>query len=326
MPVAGALASGPCALPPVSRVRGALRPLAARRARLPSPPLAMTNDFRSPAGRDAQVDDAPRPTAQFTWCADCKAAIRSHYYAMNGRPVCAKCKPQYSAAMVRGEGPGSLARTLAYGIGAAIVGTLLIALANGFFFMARIPLFVGVAWIITRAIVAATGDYYMRRYQVLAVVLIYLAIGSGALVPTVREMVSWEPPPPAAVVEAEEETDELVVEEPAYASEADSMIAVVDGMKAERDEARANRALGADRLEGRQLAEMGLPQRVFRLAVMLVLLPIVGMLSYGIYGAVLGMFGLGFGLRFAWRRIEQGVTYAVSGPHKVGTGPIPQVN
>jgi hypothetical protein len=56
--------------------------------------------------------------------------------------------------------------------------------------------------------------------------------------------------------------------------------------------------------------------------VLLVVLPLVGSFAYGLYVGVIGLFALGFGLKKAWELTEIVMEFELSGPFRVGTGPI----
>jgi hypothetical protein len=51
-------------------------------------------------------------------------------------------------------------------------------------------------------------------------------------------------------------------------------------------------------------------------------LPILSSFSYGLYGGVASIFALGFAMRKAWQLTELVTDYELSGPFKVGDGPI----
>jgi len=51
--------------------------------------------------------------------------------------------------------------------------------------------------------------------------------------------------------------------------------------------------------------------------------PFVGLLNYGIFSAGVGLLLLVYSIFRAWRWTEQQQYLELSGPHKVGEGPIP---
>jgi hypothetical protein len=59
------------------------------------------------------------------------------------------------------------------------------------------------------------------------------------------------------------------------------------------------------------------------LLVLLVTLPLLSLFAYGITGAVVGILGFGYGMHKAWTLTDgQGLDLQLSGPYRVGTGPI----
>jgi hypothetical protein len=70
---------------------------------------------------------------------------------------------------------------LLYGIGAAIVGAIGYGLFSLTGFMVSIVA-IGVAWLIAKAMMLATGGIGGRQYQIAAVVLTYLSVSAGELV------------------------------------------------------------------------------------------------------------------------------------------------
>jgi len=55
---------------------------------------------------------------------------------------------------------------------------------------------------------------------------------------------------------------------------------------------------------------------------MILTLPILANLQYGIYAAGLGLVAFAFGMKKAWDLTEGGMVLELSGPYKVGDGPI----
>jgi hypothetical protein len=73
------------------------------------------------------------------------------------------------------------------------------------------------------------------------------------------------------------------------------------------------------------LAEGNAISRVANTLLLIALLPVLGLLTYGVHAAGIGIVALGFGVYKAWDITGQGVAHELSGPHRVGTGPIPQM-
>jgi hypothetical protein len=273
-------------------------------------------------------------------CSDCRDMMRLQYFALNGRPVCTKCKATYQARVDRGTGPAAMRRAVLYGSGAALggaAGLAAVVLVVGF---GRIPMSIGIAWMIATAIGKATDAYGGRRYQILAVTLTYLAIGLGSLAPIVgalRKIDHVKAPPavarrtgsageeaafreemfdPAADARADRRLDDPA----AFRAHADSLAAaesaerLAEARRVERNRSPESRS--ASRLTGGGAA--------FALGLVLLLFtaPLMSLFTFGIYGAVISIFAFGYGMKRAWEMTERGVDWQIQGPFRVGTGPI----
>jgi hypothetical protein len=71
---------------------------------------------------------------------------------------------------------------LVYGMGAAIVGAIFYGMVASLGFMISIVA-IGIAWLIARAMMTASGGVGDRRYQLAAVLLTYFAVTVGEIVP-----------------------------------------------------------------------------------------------------------------------------------------------
>jgi hypothetical protein len=110
-------------------------------------------------------------------CAACKRPIEERYYEINGTVFCQPCREAIGARLGGGSGFVGLLRALAFGIGAAAVGTLIytvfIYASNSDF--ALISILVG--YLVGKAVRAGSWNRGGLLYQGLAVALTYLAIG-----------------------------------------------------------------------------------------------------------------------------------------------------
>ena len=265
-----------------------------------------------PSVRDG---DAGAPAAgRFLWCSDCRAPLRAHYYSLNDeRPVCGQCKPAYKARIARGSGPRAMGRAVLYGLGAAVAGAALVgavALTIGF---GRPLCAIAIGYMVAKAVNAATNHYHGRRYQVLAVALTYFAVGLGSLTPVVKAYASLEDAPPPAAT--------------AGAGTADGPAGLEDlaDLESPADAAGSRTPAGAGGDESQwaaRLASGGFLGRVGAVLMLLVTLPLMSLFAYGIQGAVVGVFAFGYGMRKAWELTGRGVAFTVTGPHRIGTGPI----
>jgi hypothetical protein len=108
-------------------------------------------------------------------CATCQRAIADEYFDVNGQSVCTSCRTQLAQLAETPRSWGLFAKAALFGVGAAIAGAILyyavIALTNFEIGIVAIGYMVG--W----AIRTATAGRGGRRFQVLALVLTYWAVG-----------------------------------------------------------------------------------------------------------------------------------------------------
>jgi hypothetical protein len=146
----------------------------------------MTADDPHPAGDELQFDrvisNAPAAAhtdaAQGTViCKACSKPIDREYYHLNGKVTCKSCRNAIAAAVATPEGVLPLARAAGLGFVAAIAGAALyygvIALANLEIGIIAIAIGYMVGWAVRKG----AGGRGGRRFQVLAVVLTYWAVG-----------------------------------------------------------------------------------------------------------------------------------------------------
>jgi hypothetical protein len=274
-------------------------------------------------------------------CSDCKAILRSTYFVMNERPVCPKCRNEYKAKVDRGTGSAATIRAALYGGGAALACALgltivlsLVASLGSFRFFGTIA-GVGIAIGVAKAIGHATGEYGGRRYQIMAVGFTYLAISLGAMAPVLRAAYKINhvklPPksasrtgPQGEAAEIREQMHTAVAQEDeapeVTARRADSLARVdsLERIEAERTRLRNESpdASFATRVSG------GFTDIVVGVIALFLVLPILSAFSYGIYAGVLVIFALIYGMKRAWDLTGLVTDYQLSGPFRVGAGPI----
>jgi len=261
-------------------------------------------------------------------CSDCKNVSRTYYYALNERPVCTKCKQQYGERIARATAPGAWGRTVIHGVNAASIGALITALGITIFGFTRILCAVGVGYFVGSAIKKANGGWPGRKYQILAVALTYFALGFGAIIPTVWSLRSARRDYRQAVADSVAAARAKAAADSASASDStrpsassvDQLAAIADSMEAARSRRPVHKSAaeqGADKLARGSLFGV-----VTSLLVMILTLPILANLQYGIYAAGLGLMAFAFGMKKAWDLTEGGMVLELKGPYKVGEGPI----
>ncbi|HEX3159860.1 MAG TPA: hypothetical protein VHQ45_15185 [Gemmatimonadaceae bacterium] len=146
----------------------------------PSAPAALQLQFDAvePVGQ-------PSPGDGGITCQQCSSDIRAYYYEAGGVVLCGRCKNEIEEHQGAG-GVGTLGRATLFGLGGAIAGAALYYLVRAItgYELGLIAIVVGymVGWLMQRGARGRGG----RRYQVVAVLLTYLAIGSS-YVPLVFE-------------------------------------------------------------------------------------------------------------------------------------------
>lgn len=301
-----------------------------------------TSDANKPGapagGAPPSPPAAPEPPVpqKFVWCSDCRTAIRTHYFALDTRPLCGKCRVGYAKTIDHARSGAGFRHALMLGGGAALacatgLGIILMILP-----VFRIFLAIGIGHVVGKAVNKATGDYTMRRYQVLAAVLTYLAIGFGSLAPVVKEMFT---PPTAAEVRAAELDERLRADEAALAAEQATASDDAeedegesypgeDSEEIEQDlrDARAAQfrpPVSAEESAANSVRGAGFVKGIVVLLGLLFVLPLLSLFGYGLYGIAIGILALAYGIYKAWDITASGTTYQISGPYRVGTGPIP---
>ena len=142
------------------------------------PPPDSSTSPGAPLQFDRAVDaDAATGAAEgTTTCALCKSSITTYYYEVNGNTLCAKCKHIVAEASKTPRGAGPLFKAFLFGGVAAVLGAAVyygvIALTN--FEIGIVAIVIGfmVGWGVRKG--AAGGG---RRFQILAVVMTYFAVG-----------------------------------------------------------------------------------------------------------------------------------------------------
>jgi hypothetical protein len=308
----------------------------------------MPNDPQTPAGHSKPAfDPYARPAllnipppddtggpGRAMWCSDCRAPLRPHYYAMNTRPVCAKCKGGYEAQIARGTGSAAFVRAVVWGGAAALGGAVVLAailLSIGA--VGRILMAIGIGWAVGTAISKANGGYPGRHYQILAALLTYFAIGLGSMALVVRDVVKiqtkWvadstrgahDDSARAALAARQAEESGTVPESEIAVANAGHPADWADSIEA-ASQSPARRA--GSNSSATKLGHGKLVGRIGVAIVMLFTLPLLTIFAFGgIYGAVITLGALCFGMYKAWDLTSGGPALEVTGPHKVGTGPI----
>jgi hypothetical protein len=113
---------------------------------------------------------------QIERCGLCGTPLASEYYRVHGRTACAGCASAAQNGQANGQKNTAFTRALLFGIGAAAVGLAGYAaftIATNFY-IGYVAL--GVGYIVARAMKFGSGGRGGRPFQIVAVILTYLAI------------------------------------------------------------------------------------------------------------------------------------------------------
>jgi uncharacterized protein (DUF983 family) len=115
-----------------------------------------------------------------TVCKACAQKISGPYYRVNGVPACASCAQRLKEQLPQ-DSHQAFVRAVLLGIGGAIVGFgiyVAFALSTGWM-VGYISLLVG--YLVGKAVAFGSGGVGGRRYQVVAVLLTYMAVSLAAV-------------------------------------------------------------------------------------------------------------------------------------------------
>jgi hypothetical protein len=121
-------------------------------------------------------------------CASCGAVMLDEYYSIGGKSICANCRTSVETTRATSRTPKAFGKALVFGLGAALAGA-----AVYYAVIALLDLEIGIVailigWMVGRAIQKALPGGGLRRYQLLAVVLTYFAVGMAYMAVGVQEM------------------------------------------------------------------------------------------------------------------------------------------
>lgn len=139
----------------------------------------MANDLDGGAA-DLQFDKfVPQgaATADALNCAYCNRPLGVEYYDVSGKSTCASCRGQIEALIETPRGSRPFLMALLFGAGAAIAGAILYyaVIAITKWEIGIVAIVIG--YMVGYAVRKGAGGRGGRRFQVLAVVLTYLAVG-----------------------------------------------------------------------------------------------------------------------------------------------------
>jgi hypothetical protein len=221
--------------------------------------------------------------------------MRTQYFALNERPICAKCRPKFAKMIERGVGAAAMRRAVTQGALTTLLGAAALAIGVIIFPFLRLPIVVGIGWFMGKRIMASVDGYGGRRYQYLAVGLTYLAILLGSLVPAIKR--AQDDAKRRAAIEAAQ-IRTLATQHQAINEELEAL--GIEPVRTEQPEVSPGKSVFA-----------------------FLILPLLAMFEFGLYAAGVGLLVLGFALYKAWDLTDgQGLDLVLNGPFRVGSGPI----
>jgi hypothetical protein len=247
-------------------------------------PESLSKRTPVPSATAGDVALRTAPDVPVLWCAECHLALRTCYYALNGeRALCADCKQPFEDKVALGTGPEALSRALLWGTGAAAGAALLLGGALVFFGFLQLFAAIAIGWFVARVIGRATANYGGRQYQWIAVLLTYAALGAAFLVPVVRDTIALAQAQDAAT-SLPEATQEALASSP--------------------------------------FGETGPLGAVVNALLLMLTLPLVAPFAYGISGAAVAYIALAVAVRKVWDMTSCPQELNLTGPFRVGRGPI----
>jgi len=114
-------------------------------------------------------------------CAGCGVAMLDEYYSLRGKSICAKCRAAVEARLARSRTPKAFGKAFVFGLGGALAGAVVYYAVDALLGLQLSIITILMGWLVGRAIQKALPGGGMRRYQVLAVVLTYFAVGAAYL-------------------------------------------------------------------------------------------------------------------------------------------------
>jgi hypothetical protein len=261
----------------------------------------MTGPAPDPGVQRLQFDhaDTTGSTSSGPTCAICRRPITTYYYETAGTTVCSSCRNRVLAQTVSGAAASSFLRATLFGFVGALVGAAIyyaVLVATGYE-IGLIAIVVG--FIVGYAVRKGAGGRGGRRYQILALVLTYLAIG-GTYVPLAMREVGRRPRASA---------DSLAAKQRAAADTAlagDTGIAVAT---AESPRAPAATARAASPSFLRLALALG------ALVLLAAAMPLLAVI-FGFPQSIISALIIGFALSQAWR-MNRGLKTVFTGPFKV---------
>ncbi len=155
-------------------------------------PTAQTGDlqFETAVPRGAA---AGAPAGAALGCHYCKRPMRTEYYDVSGHPACANCRGQIERLLETPPGAGPFVKAALFGLAAAVAGAILYyaVVAITHFEIGIVAIVIG--YMVGYAVRRGAGGRGGRRFQVLAIVLTYIAVGLAYMPIVIRAATNDRP-------------------------------------------------------------------------------------------------------------------------------------
>jgi len=156
------------------------------------PPPALQFDAVTPGATGTSATTAAMA------CAGCQAVLADEYFDVNGHSVCRDCSTRLASHAETPRGAGVLGRAAALGIAAAVLGAVLYFLVLAVTGLEVGLVAIAIGYMVGYGVRLGTRGRGGRRFQVLALVLTYWAMGLAYSSLVVKELIQRSSARPAA--------------------------------------------------------------------------------------------------------------------------------
>jgi len=262
----------------------------------PSPaiPAAPELQFDRLEPTSDRTPDTAAPNTEGIVCSGCNSVMFDEYYSIGGKPICASCRASVETTRATSRTPKAFLKALAFALGAALAGAAVYYAVMEFLDLEIGIVAILIGWLVGRAIQKALPGGGLRRYQVLAAVLTYFAVGVAYM-----PFVFSEKEKDKATAKAQDSTAVVVQKETSAASSTASSSAATKSGDEPSSEKKGGSVL------------IGIGALIF----LAFALPVVSIFSGG--SGIISAFIIGIGMRQAWR-MSGAPALAITGPFRVG--------
>ncbi len=132
-----------------------------------------------PPSGDLQFEHADFTQPAGVTCANCKGTASPEYYELGTKVFCTTCRGLLEGSLEKLRTAGNLPKAFLYGLGAAVLGSLIFYAVSAItgYQIGLIAVLVG--WLVGKAVRKGSGSLGGRRYQIIAVILTYLSVASA---------------------------------------------------------------------------------------------------------------------------------------------------